>query len=171
MIKERWRNVKGFKGYKISNHGRVKSYKRINSGKILEGTISKGYLKVSLRKNNKGHIFLVHRLVALHFVPNHENKPQVNHIDGDKENNHVSNLEWCTPQENVTHAFLNGKFDTTRSPVRGERHYKTKLKREDVIEMRRLHGEGYDKHQISDIMGVNTSTIYQIVTRGSWTHI
>lgn len=67
-----------------------------------------GYLKLTLRKNNKQYNKTVHRLVAEAFIPNPDNKLQVNHIDGDKQNNNVNNLEWCTKSENMKHAFKTG---------------------------------------------------------------
>lgn len=68
----------------------------------------KGYPIVYLSKNGEDHILTVHRLVAVAFIPNPDNKPQVNHIDGDKTNNRVDNLEWCTNLENMHHAIRNG---------------------------------------------------------------
>lgn len=62
-----------------------------------------GYARVHVKSNGKPKMMLVHRLVAIAFLPNPENKPQVNHKDGRKDNNHLDNLEWCTPQENITH--------------------------------------------------------------------
>lgn len=112
---ETWIEIKGYEGsYEISNLGRVKSLSRkicngtgfyISNTKILKGHMNtNGYIQVEL----KGKSMLVHRLVAEGFVFNSENKPQVNHIDGDKTNNKVSNLEWCTNGENQLHAYKNG---------------------------------------------------------------
>ena len=109
---EIWKDIKGYEGmYQISNFGRVKSLNRtINIGekskrfqpetilKACEGT--KGYLLVSLYKNNKHKMKRVHRLVAEHFLPNPQNLIFVNHIDENKRNNKVENLEWCTCQYN-----------------------------------------------------------------------
>jgi hypothetical protein len=67
-----------------------------------------GYLLVKLYKNGKGRKFKIHRLVSEIYIPNPNNLPQVNHIDGDKSNNHVSNLEWCTPSHNIKHAYNTG---------------------------------------------------------------
>lgn len=125
MKKEVFKDVLGYEGlYQISNYGRVKSLGRKNifycglrkqylerpvKEKILSFNKSyRGYLQVCLTKNGKYQTFLVHRLVAQTFIPNLENKPQVNHIDGDKENNFVDNLEWVTSSENIRHAFNNG---------------------------------------------------------------
>jgi len=80
----------------------------------------KGYPIVYLRKNGKSHVLTVHRLVATAFIPNPDNKPQVNHIDGNKTNNYVDNLEWCTNSENMDHAIRMGLFENSRSPYCGK---------------------------------------------------
>lgn len=123
MTEEIWKDIKDFEGiYQISNLGRIKRLaKRIyNEGligkkyfdskeRILKpSTISKGYKGITLTKDKKRYSKKVHRLVAETFIPNPENKPQVNHIDCNKENNRIDNLEWCTNSENQIHAFKNG---------------------------------------------------------------
>ncbi|WPH68848.1 HNH endonuclease [Enterococcus phage EF-M80] len=110
MIEE-WKDIEGYEGlYQVSNLGRVKRSKGkyMKSERILMLFINTpGYLQVMLCKNNKCKKFTVHRLVANAFIPNPENKPQVNHIDEDKTNNMVSNLEWVTAKENVNHGTRN----------------------------------------------------------------
>ena len=93
----------------MSNTGKVKSFKKdkVNE-KILKCFLLEGYERVGLSSNNENKKFLVHRLVAEAFIDNPENKPQVNHIDGNKSNNHYSNLEWCSAKENIIHAYKNG---------------------------------------------------------------
>lgn len=102
---EEFKDVKGFEGlYKISNLGRVVSYSRGNPYFMKPVLQANKYVKVQFRKNRKFKNFRVHRLVAEHFIPNPDNKPYVNHIDGDKSNNKVSNLEWLDESENSLHS-------------------------------------------------------------------
>lgn len=99
---------KDYKYYEISNYGRLK-YKIQSKYKITIGATSNdGYKTVRLKANGNTFSTSIHRLVALLFIPNHENKPYVNHIDGNKENNNISNLEWTTPKENSQHAHDTG---------------------------------------------------------------
>lgn len=111
-MKEIWKDIKDYEGmYQVSNLGRVRSlnYHHTKQVKLLSLCVNyKGYLKAHLCKNNKGKKASVHRLVAEAFIPNIENLPQVNHIDGNKLNNCVTNLEWCTQEHNIQHAYKNG---------------------------------------------------------------
>lgn len=114
---EIWVDVKGYENlYLVSNYGRVKSlerYSRYNNRRYQTKIIkchynTKKYLDVELSNNEFRNRYRIHRLVAEAFIPNPENKPQVNHKDGNKANNHVDNLEWCNNSENQKHAFANG---------------------------------------------------------------
>lgn len=104
---EEWKDIKGYEGlYQVSNLGRVKRLKGkyMKSERILKQVNAyNGYIVVCLCKHNKHKNFKVHRLVAEAFIPNPENKPTVNHIDEDKTNNVVSNLEWATMKEQNNH--------------------------------------------------------------------
>ena len=119
---EIWIKVKNFEEfYEVSNYGNIKRLpKKIkgisNSFRILKEKIlkprysGKQYLMVTLTKNNEQFNKKVHRLVAEHFIPNPENKPQVNHLDGNKENNQKENLEWVTNRENKNHYYSNASI-------------------------------------------------------------
>lgn len=103
-MKVEWKDIKGYEGYyQISNHGFVKTLRKDRMMKPGHNR----YLHVSLSANNKYSSQRIHRLIAEHFLPNPENKPEVNHINGIKTDNRVSNLEWCTHAENMTHAGQN----------------------------------------------------------------
>ena len=143
---ETWRDVVGYEGYyKVSNIGRVKSVERkIWNGKgyktefsrILKQALNyKGYPIVYLSKESKQKTVSVHRLVALAFISNPQNKPQVNHIDGNKKNNNVSNLEWCSNQENQLHAVINKLNDhSTYKSGKAERPvYKIDTETNEII--------------------------------------
>lgn len=112
---ETWRDIPGWEGiYQISNLGRVKSCKVIPSGKVMRLSNKTGdYIRIVLqKKGRKNETHLVHRLVAKLFLPNPSNLPIVNHKDGNKQNNSVSNLEWCTNSYNVRHSMRMHPFQT-----------------------------------------------------------
>ena len=109
-MQEIWKDIPGYEGhYQISNHSNVRTLCYLNKKnciKLLKPVKAKtGYLVVNLHKNNKATIKYVHRLVAEAFIPNPENKPHINHIDGNKSNPAINNLEWVTPSENQIHAY------------------------------------------------------------------
>lgn len=99
-----WKDVVGYEGlYKVSNDGSVRNEE---TGAILKEYISPtGYVRVGLNKDGCNKIVMIHRIVAQAFLPNTQNKPCVNHIDGNKSNNSVNNLEWCTHSENELHSY------------------------------------------------------------------
>ena len=109
---EIWKDIPEYEGlYQVSNLGNIRSF-YLKNGRLSQKTkpikLKKdryGYLKLTLCKNKKYKYVTIHRLVAEAFIPNPENKLQVNHKDGNKFNNQVSNLEWCTCIENIHHAF------------------------------------------------------------------
>lgn len=105
-MEEIWKDIKDFEGlYQISNFGKVKNSR---TNRILKNKKDKdGYLYVILSKKSKIKALKIHRLVGMAFILNIKNKPQINHIDGNKENNNVENLEWCTHEENMKHAWKN----------------------------------------------------------------
>ena len=123
---EIWKDIKGFEGYyQVSNYGNIKSLTRFDGIRERQGQEIKqnlkynGYLQVGLRKNSERKFYSVHRLVAIHFIDNPENKPQVNHIDCNKQNNNINNLEWTTSKENLYHAKINGLRNNI---PKGEKH-------------------------------------------------
>jgi len=164
--------------YKISNFGKVKTISRevcfgkqqrfvpekLRIGEIKEN----GYLRLILCKNNKLKNYYVHRLVALHFINNKENLYQVNHKDGNKSNNKVCNLEWCTQSYNMQHAWDTGLCDSSRAGLSKRfREYATSLKHkilksykiikydkeynkiETFLSLRDVHKTGIDRYTLS----------------------
>lgn len=176
-MQEVWKDIKGYEGYyQVSNLGRVKSldrnihysngYTRRHFGKMMRPHLNKGYLSVKLKKNTKAAHGKIHRLVAQSFIPQISlSKDQVNHIDGNKLNNRVDNLEWCTLQENHKHA---GQLNLR--PV-GEKAGRAKLKRSQVIEVLNEYKKGEKRSEIAKKLGVSWSCINRIVQKKSWKHI
>lgn len=109
MNNEIWKDVKGFEGfYQVSNLGRLKSFKKDPGGYILSNKNSKGgYLSVVLSKVGLRKSLKLHRIVAEAFIPNPDNKREVNHINMVKSDNRMENLEWSTPSQNIRHAVEN----------------------------------------------------------------
>lgn len=97
--------------YKVTQCGKIISYKGKNPRELKQATKRKGYKFVTLSIKGKKVYKMVHRLVAETYIPNPQNKPFVNHIDGNTANNHYTNLEWTTNQENIQHAFSIGLCD------------------------------------------------------------
>lgn len=134
--KEEWKKIEGFPNYSVSNLGRVRNDKK---NRIMEYSYNaKKYYRVALSKNNKRYARLVHRLVAEAFIPNPDNKPQVNHIDGNKVNNCVNNLEWATNQENQDHywKYLDDGKRRERISVGLKRAYQNNP---DLAEQKRIY--------------------------------
>lgn len=132
-MEEIWKDITGYEGYfQVSNLGNFRSldrkvkYKKEGQlrnypGKSLKTeTIVEGYQRIVLMKKGVKKRFMCHRLVAQEFIPNPENKPYVNHINGNKSDNRASNLEWCTGEENVRHSFdiLNHSMKRKTYPVK-----------------------------------------------------
>lgn len=181
---EIWKEVEGFKGeYEVSNFGRVKSLpkNRVMFGYLklmpirimsLKSKDTCGYLQVSLTKmsgNKKRTMKLIHRLVAQAFIPNPLNKLEVNHIDTNKLNNNVTNLEWLTRDEHVIHTNKNISFNR----VIGNTHWKSKVNEKIVIEMREKYKSGnyVSFAQLGREYGLNRHHTADIIHRKHWKHI
>lgn len=112
MKKEIWKDVYGYKGfYQASSKGRIRSLARISNGVKVESKIlssrkrKDGYIRVCFHKDGLKKYYYAHRLVAIAFKHNPKRRKQVNHIDGNRQNNHSSNLEWCTALQNTRHSI------------------------------------------------------------------
>tara|TARA_R110000737_G_C14376353_1_gene449735 strand:+ start:168 stop:692 length:525 start_codon:yes stop_codon:yes gene_type:complete len=173
---EEFRDIKGYEGlYQVSNLGRVKSLSRTIykvdgttqtfKDKIRSSTFNgRGYLQLGLTKNGKCKTCKVHRLVSETFIPNIEGKKEVNHLDGNKANNILSNLEWCTPSENVQHAYDTG----LKVAPKGENNTNSKFNNQDILDIRASN----DLHRvIAERYNVTRPTISSIKSRKTWKHI
>ena len=171
---EIWKDIESYEGiYQVSNYGKIKSLKRnvlmkgkfnyFKEEKILNPSTHKnGYLAIGLTKENKTKTFKVHRIVALHFIDNFLNKPEINHIDSDKSNNNVLNLEWCTSKENKEHAVKN------KLNAFGEKSSGSKLTEKEVLEIRESN---LSPTELSEKYKVNKGSISSIKNRKTWNHI
>lgn len=176
MIKnETWCDIEGYEGYyQVSNLGQIKGLDRdvLSSGIIRKrkGMVLKiwknhaGYNMVTLCKKGKHNGKAIAVLVAKSFVANPLMLPEVNHIDGDKDNNTASNLEWNTRLQNQRHAvYVLGKHHA------GENHYKAKLTCDQVLEIRRLFSTGkYSKAEIGRMFGIDKDHAINIINNKSW---
>ena len=106
---EKWQIIEDYSSYQVSNLGRIRSKKGI----LKPIKSSNGYLHIFLYNNGIKKQFLLHRLVCKAFKKNIYNLSEINHIDGNKENNNINNLEWCTRKENVHHFLLSNKLNNT----------------------------------------------------------
>lgn len=162
-----WFDIIGYEGiYQINkNNGDV--IKKTNK-KLLKRTINKyGYESYNLRKNNKNKTFGVHKLLALNFISNPNNKPQVNHIDGNKRNNNLNNLEWVTISENHQHAYDIG----IKKSVKGEEHGMAKLNKDQVLYIIKNRYKITQK-KISEMFNVSIKTIeYIYYNDNAWKEI
>ena len=118
-MEEKWKDIKSYEGiYQVSNLGRVRSFAKSYDPHIMTPMPNqKGYMRIFLINGTKHKWLRVHRLVAMAFIPNPNNLPQVNHKDGNKLNNCVDNLEWVTNQENCEHAQRNGLTNYKERPI------------------------------------------------------
>lgn len=179
---EMWKDIQGYEGhYQVSNLGRVKTLPRTTlrtngrslpvREKIRKTQFSANkYVNVDLYNGKTIKWVGVHRLVALAFIPNPKNKPQVNHLDGNPLNNNAENLEWCTASENHIHAYRTG---LSKGKL-GETNSGAKLTNKQVLEIRAIHKPfslEFGNRALGRRYGVSDNLIYQIISRRIWKHI
>ena len=168
---EEFKSISGYPDYEVSNLGNVRSLDRVvfhrNGNLNLKGKPIKMRIKnygyVMLMEKGVSNNFYIHRLVALAFITNPENKSQVNHIDGNKFNNILSNLEWNTPKENLSHARINGLMNQN-----GSDSVKSKITEKEALEIRISN---LTCKALSLIYGISTTSVHNIKSKKTWKHI
>lgn len=175
---ERWLPLPICDRYHCSNLGRIKAIPRVKTNafgsftikeRIIKQTLDKkfGYLSASICFNDGSmRNIKIHRLIATTFIENKQSRPQVNHKNGCKTDNRVSNLEWATSSQNMKHAYNIGVQNKE-----GERHHFAKLNNESVLGIRRMHKSGLLQKYIAAKFGVSIQTINGIVKGRTWSHI
>lgn len=162
-----WRDIQGYEGiYQISRCGQVRRIAKGSGAKpgLILKTFDngRGYRYISLYKNGKTRNFSQHSLMAKAFIPNPENKPQVNHINGRKSDNRLENLEWVTLSEQMIHAYGTGLAPS------GEYNHMSKLTEYEVGVIRRLWMAGVPRPVIASCFGISKSQVHRIVNRELW---
>lgn len=167
---ERCIPLKDYEGlYNITSNGDLYSLYK-NKNKLMSSRVdSTGYLRLTLSKNGKETKFSVHRLIALSFIPNPENKPCVNHINAIKTDNRIENLEWCSYKENLIHAQNLGLMNYQK--VQGENHFRSSLKNKDVIDIKAKIKKGVKNCDIAKEYNILSSTVSKIKTGARWLSI
>lgn len=165
---EIWKDIPGYEGlYQASNFGRIKSLPRKASPRdflLRFATRPDGYPGCALVKNRKPASFTVHRLIAMTFLSPKKDNLEINHIDGNKLNNMVENLEWCTRSENLKHCFRIGLKDQ-----HGDNHHQRKLYSWQVREIRqKFKPLVYTRRMLATEYNVSEATIKAIVERRNW---
>ena len=168
LIDEIWARIEGYEEhYQISNYGRVKSFKNGKEQILRPLWTPRGYLKFSLCLNGKHRNFSVHVLVANAFIPNPDNLPEINHLDGNKFNCHVSNLELSTRSGNNKHAFKTG----LNKQKKGGDNPKAKLTNEEAVWCRKVykpHDKKFGLKALAKNFGVNVRNMYNIIQGKSY---
>lgn len=174
---ETWKDIPDYENFyqanpcglikSLSKSLRVKNGYRVTKELIIVNTDNgNGYLVCSLSKNTNRKSILLHRIIALTFIQNPKNLPEVNHKDGDKTNNSVENLEWCTRQENIDHSWNNNLTNCI-----GEKHHNSTLNNFKVKEIREKYATGnYSYSKLGIEYNTNMFNIRNIIKRYTWNH-
>lgn len=179
---EIWKWAKGFEGiYEVSSLGRVRTYRALGSHGPTFGKLNKeprllkpisqpnGYCKINFQKDGRHKGYWYHRLLAETFIPNPNNLPEVNHINGIKSDNRLDNLEWVSHEGNRHHAVAMGLWK--HNPRYGEKHGNAKLNNEKVRAMRNAYSEGVIIAELARRFKVSSRTVSLIVKGKAWPHL
>jgi hypothetical protein len=153
LFMEIWKDIIGYEGYyKINQYGDV--YSIYSSKKLNKLIHNKGYYRYTLSKNKIKKSFLVHRLIAIHFIENKLNMNEINHKDGNGYNNDLNNLEWCTHKHNINHSFSILKKSGPNKKLTNSqvKYIKEKLKNDTSVNYK----------EIADELNISCSIIYRI---------
>ncbi len=171
-FEEEWKVIRNYSDYAISNFGRIKrlTHGRCTFiGRILKPQIdTNGYLIISLCKNGKAKTITIHKLVTEAFLGPCPDGKEVNHIDGNKKNPYVSNLEYVTPKENMKHAYENSLVPI----LKGTKHGMAKLDDGRVLKIKKLYKTGkYSQGKLAKRFNCRQATISRIINNKLWKHV
>lgn len=168
---EIWKITRQNKNYLVSNKSRIKTLHRVffnangveqtRRERLMKPSYASGYQRVEF----DGVAHQWHRVIADAFIPNPENKPYINHINGVKDDNRIENLEWCTQSENAKHSFRIGTQDN-----KGQNHPQALFTNEQIIKINQLIKDGVKGRVIADLFGVHESTISKIKMKKHWNY-
>lgn len=168
---EKWKPVQGYEGfYEVSNEGRVRSVDRyvkqrdkfmqLKKGKVLSPAKNRlGYMCVALSRENKLSARTIHRLVAIAFIKNPNGYKEINHIDGNKQNNNVENIEWSTRSKNINHAIKMGLL----VHATGEKHHQSKFTDQQIKELREKYDPQVPLREYAKEYNASISCISRII--------
>lgn len=166
ITEEQWETIKDFPNYMISSEGRILNKASL---KFISTSINKRHKHRAVRlwNNGKSRLLKVYRIKAIAFIPNPENKREVNHLDGDRMNEDLSNMEWSTPKENMKHSFITGL-----AKGQFEKGKLVKLSIDDIKLIRQWHDSGFiDCKTASKVFNVSREHIKRIGTRKLLAHV
>lgn len=161
---EKWLPINGYENeYEVSDMGRVRRLPgyRAKKVRVLNGSVHRDYIMVTLSINDIHDRRLIHRIVGEHFIPNPGNKPFINHLDANPSNNRKSNLEWSTQSENIQHAHKLGNMGGIKSGV-------SKFGEADILSMRLKYAYGYGLYALSKMYARKKHIIKNIITGQSY---
>jgi hypothetical protein len=152
-----WEPIANYPAYEINKLGQIRSLRSKTKKNLKPVDNGLGYKRVSLTKDGEAVSYYIHRLVAQTFLPNPENKPEVNHLNGKKDDNRLENLEWSTKAENLKHAAENGFMSS------GEDHYRNTLSDQQVRDIREMKAAGIMQKDIAALFNTTPMNVSYIV--------